>query len=118
MTEPARVIRTGRLVKTFGPVRALDGLDLEVSRGEVHGFLGPNGAGKSTTIRVLLGLVKADEGRTELFGGDPWHHPVARPAGLRPWRRLIVARPDRGAMSGHHGHRTRRGRPETTRRAA
>jgi ABC-2 type transport system ATP-binding protein len=51
---------------------ALDGLDLEVSTGEVHGFLGPNGAGKTTTIRVLLGLLKADEGLVDLLGGDPW----------------------------------------------
>ena len=60
------------IVKTFGPVRALDGLDLIVEPGEVHGFLGPNGAGKSTTIRVLLGLLKADSGRATMLGGDPW----------------------------------------------
>ena len=51
------------LVKTFGSSRALDGLDLEVAAGEVHGFLGPNGSGKSTTIRVLLGLLRAGRGR-------------------------------------------------------
>jgi ABC-2 type transport system ATP-binding protein len=60
------------LVKTFGSTRALDGLDLSVRSGEVHGFLGPNGAGKSTTIRVLLGLFRADAGRARLLGGDPW----------------------------------------------
>jgi ABC-2 type transport system ATP-binding protein len=60
------------LVKTFGSTRALDGLDLSVRSGEVHGFLGPNGAGKSTTIRVLLGLLRADAGRARLLGGDPW----------------------------------------------
>ncbi|MEU1980537.1 ABC transporter ATP-binding protein [Nocardia sp. NPDC019395] len=60
------------LVKTFGRTRALDGLDLRVSPGEVHGFLGPNGAGKSTTIRVLLGLLRADGGSVRLLGGDPW----------------------------------------------
>src|ERR1700745_1922596 len=60
------------LGKTFGPTRALDGLDLSVAAGEVHGFLGPNGAGKSTTIRVLLGLLKADAGTARLLGGDPW----------------------------------------------
>jgi ABC-2 type transport system ATP-binding protein len=60
------------LVKTFGQVRALDGLDLTVEGGEVHGFLGPNGAGKSTTIRVLLGLLRADAGDVRLLGGDPW----------------------------------------------
>jgi polyether ionophore transport system ATP-binding protein len=55
------------LVKTFGPARALDGLDLEVATGEVHGFLGPNGAGKSTTIRVLLGLYRADAGKARCW---------------------------------------------------
>jgi ABC-2 type transport system ATP-binding protein len=65
-------ISASGLVKTFGRTRALDGLDLTVSAGEVHGFLGPNGAGKSTTIRVLLGLLRADAGTTQLLGGDPW----------------------------------------------
>jgi ABC-2 type transport system ATP-binding protein len=60
------------LVKTFGQTRALDGLDLSVRTGEVHGFLGPNGAGKSTTIRVLLGMMRADAGTVRLLGGDPW----------------------------------------------
>jgi ABC-2 type transport system ATP-binding protein len=61
------------LVKTFGATRALDGLDLSVAEGEVHGFLGPNGAGKSTTIRILLGLYRSDSGTARLLGGDPWH---------------------------------------------
>jgi ABC-2 type transport system ATP-binding protein len=65
-------ISVAGLVKTFGRTRALDGLDLSVRTGEVHGFLGPNGAGKSTTIRVLLGLIKADAGTVRLLGGDPW----------------------------------------------
>jgi ABC-2 type transport system ATP-binding protein len=65
------------LVKTFGPTRALDGLDLAVAPGEVHGFLGPNGAGKSTTIRALLGLLRADAGAARLLGGDPWRDAVA-----------------------------------------
>jgi ABC-2 type transport system ATP-binding protein len=60
------------LVKAFGQTRALDGLDLSVRTGEVHGFLGPNGAGKSTTIRVLLGMMRADAGTARLLGGDPW----------------------------------------------
>jgi ABC-2 type transport system ATP-binding protein len=60
------------LVKTFGRNRALDGLDLTVRTGEVHGFLGPNGAGKTTTIRILLGLMRADAGTARLLGGDPW----------------------------------------------
>ncbi|CAM3870695.1 ABC transporter ATP-binding protein [Kibdelosporangium persicum] len=65
-------ISVSGLVKNFGRTRALDGLDLTVSEGEVHGFLGPNGAGKSTTIRVLLGLLRADAGTARLLGGDPW----------------------------------------------
>jgi ABC-2 type transport system ATP-binding protein len=60
------------LVKTFGAVRALDGLDMAVRTGEVHGFLGPNGAGKTTTLRILLGLLRADSGTVSLLGGDPW----------------------------------------------
>ncbi|WP_265445513.1 ABC transporter ATP-binding protein [Flexivirga meconopsidis] len=60
------------LVKRFGRTTALDGLDLQVSTGEVHGFLGPNGAGKSTTIRTLLGVSRADGGTATLLGGDPW----------------------------------------------
>ena len=60
------------LEKSFGRTRALDGLDLEVVTGEVHGFLGPNGAGKSTTLRILLGLLRADAGTARLLGGDPW----------------------------------------------
>jgi polyether ionophore transport system ATP-binding protein len=66
------VIDITGLVKRFGTTTALDGLDLRVARGEVHGFLGPNGAGKSTTIRVLLGLLRANAGTVELFGKDPW----------------------------------------------
>ncbi|MFI9812147.1 ABC transporter ATP-binding protein [Saccharothrix variisporea] len=70
-------ISVSGLVKTFGPTRALDGLDLTVREGEVHGFLGPNGAGKSTTIRVLLGLLRADAGTATLLGGDPWRDAAA-----------------------------------------
>jgi ABC-2 type transport system ATP-binding protein len=65
-------ISVSGLHKSFGRTRALNGLDLTVSTGEVHGFLGPNGAGKSTTIRVLLGLLRADAGTARLLGGDPW----------------------------------------------
>ncbi len=69
-------IHISGLVKTFGATRALDGLDLEVRVGEVHGFLGPNGSGKTTTIRVLLGLLRADAGEVELLGADPWRDAV------------------------------------------
>ena len=87
------VISIGNLVKTFGATRALDGLDLRVEHGEVHGFLGPNGAGKSTTIRVLLGLLRADSGDVQVLGGDPWRDAVAPapPAGVRAGRRQPVA---------------------------
>jgi ABC-2 type transport system ATP-binding protein len=74
VTAPIEI--TG-LSKRFGATLALDGLDLTVAPGEVHGFLGPNGAGKSTTIRVLLGLLRSDGGEARLLGGDPWHDAAA-----------------------------------------
>jgi ABC-2 type transport system ATP-binding protein len=66
------VIEVHGLEKSFGSTVALNGLDLSVASGEVHGFLGPNGAGKSTTIRILLGLIRADGGTARVLGGDPW----------------------------------------------
>lgn len=74
-TTDTAILSTG-LVKTFGRTRALDGIDLSVATGEVHGFLGPNGAGKSTAIRVFLGLLRADAGEVTLLGGDPWRDAV------------------------------------------
>ena len=74
MTTPLIDVRD--LVKTFGQTRALDGLDLQVAPGEVHGFLGPNGAGKSTTIRVLLGSLRATAGSATVLGRDPWRDAV------------------------------------------
>ncbi|WP_155354537.1 ABC transporter ATP-binding protein [Acrocarpospora macrocephala] len=65
------------LTKRFGHVPALDGLDLDVRTGEVHGFLGPNGAGKTTALRVLLGLLRGDSGHAEILGSDPWRDAVA-----------------------------------------
>ncbi len=76
MTGPI-AIEIHDVVKSFGSIRALDRLNLTVSTGEVHGFLGPNGAGKSTTIRVLLGLLRADSGTATLLGGDPWRDAVS-----------------------------------------
>jgi ABC-2 type transport system ATP-binding protein len=83
------------LHKSFGRTHALDGLDLVVEKGEVHGFLGPNGAGKSTTIRVLLGLLHADAGAVRLLGGDPWRDAVELhrrlayvPGDVTLWRNL------------------------------
>ncbi|MFF7440766.1 ATP-binding cassette domain-containing protein [Streptomyces sp. NPDC008122] len=83
------------LHKSFGRTHALDGLDLTVETGEVHGFLGPNGAGKSTTIRVLLGLLRPDAGAAQLLGRDPWrdavelHRRIAYvPGDVTLWRNL------------------------------
>ncbi|MFD9333736.1 ATP-binding cassette domain-containing protein [Streptomyces sp. NPDC060028] len=90
-----KAISVAALHKAFGRTRALDGLDLQVATGEVHGFLGPNGAGKSTAIRVLLGLLRADSGTAELLGGDPWadavelHRRIAYvPGDVTLWRNL------------------------------
>ena len=71
------VIEVKGLTKDFGSTRALDGLDLTVEPGQVHGFLGPNGSGKSTTIRVLLGLIRATGGTARLFGEDPGKNAVS-----------------------------------------
>ena len=75
--EVSTALAATGLRKVFGRTVALDGLDLEVTAGEVHGFLGPNGSGKSTTIRVLLGLLRADGGEVRLLGGDPWRQAAA-----------------------------------------
>ncbi|MFF6942497.1 ABC transporter ATP-binding protein [Streptomyces lavendulae] len=90
-----KAISVAGLHKGFGRTHALDGLDLDVTAGEVHGFLGPNGAGKSTTIRVLLGLLRADAGTVSLLGGDPWADAVALhrriayvPGDVTLWRNL------------------------------
>ncbi|MFD3453806.1 ATP-binding cassette domain-containing protein [Streptomyces sp. NPDC058691] len=90
-----KAISVAGLHKSFGRTHALDGLDLAVEAGEVHGFLGPNGAGKSTTIRVLLGLLRADSGAAQLLGGDPWRDAVRLhrrlayvPGDVTLWRNL------------------------------
>ncbi|OLT45537.1 ABC transporter ATP-binding protein [Cellulosimicrobium sp. CUA-896] len=77
MSAADAVIDVHGLTKSYGRFPALTGLDLVVERGQVHGFLGPNGAGKSTTIRVLLGLLRADGGTVRLLGEDPWSDVVA-----------------------------------------
>ncbi|MGW0853835.1 ATP-binding cassette domain-containing protein [Streptomyces sp. NPDC002690] len=88
-------ISVSALHKSFGRTPALDGLELSVEQGEVHGFLGPNGAGKSTAIRVLLGLLRADSGTARLFDQDPWQDAVALhrrlayvPGDVTLWRNL------------------------------
>ncbi|MFE0640052.1 ATP-binding cassette domain-containing protein [Streptomyces sp. NPDC058877] len=90
-----KAINVAGLHKSFGRTRALDGLDLTVGTGEVHGFLGPNGSGKSTTIRVLLGLLRPDSGSARLLDRDPWqdavelHRRIAYvPGDVTLWRNL------------------------------
>ncbi|WEK53552.1 MAG: ABC transporter ATP-binding protein [Candidatus Cohnella colombiensis] len=70
------VLRTNQLTKKFGNFTALDGVNMEVGKGEIYGFIGPNGAGKSTTIRVLLGILKATSGEVKIFGQDAWTNAV------------------------------------------
>ncbi|MGM0888849.1 MAG: ATP-binding cassette domain-containing protein [Bacillota bacterium] len=70
------VLKTTNLSKKFGKFTALNGVNIEVNKGEVFGFIGPNGAGKSTTIRVLLGILKATDGEAKIFGKDAWKDAV------------------------------------------
>lgn len=93
MTDSA--LTMSGITKSFGKVHALDGVDLTVAPGEVYGFIGPNGAGKSTTIRVLLGILKADAGKATIFGKDVWkdavdiHHRVSYvPGDVNLWPNL------------------------------
>ncbi|MFH8616737.1 ATP-binding cassette domain-containing protein [Streptomyces sp. NPDC017979] len=112
-----KAITVSGLHKSFGRTHALDGLDLAVEAGEVHGFLGPNGSGKSTTIRVLLGLLRADAGAAQLLGKDPWrdavdlHRNIAYvPGDVTLWRNLSG-----GEVIDLYGRL--RGRLDTARRA-
>ncbi|MBG9978124.1 ABC transporter ATP-binding protein [Ruoffia tabacinasalis] len=72
----SKVIEVQNLTKNFGKFTALDKVNLNVNKGEIHGFIGPNGAGKSTTIRVLLGMLKADSGQVKVFDQDAWKQSV------------------------------------------
>lgn len=117
------VIHTRGLRKRYGRVHALDGLDLDVAPGEVHGFLGPNGAGKSTTIRILLGLARAGSGIVRVFDANPWrdaatlHRRIAAvPGDVSLWPNLTggeaidyLARL-RGAHTRHPEYRAERAR--------
>ena len=116
----AAAISVSGLVKRFGATRALDGLDLTVRSGEVHGFLGPNGAGKTTTVRVLLGLLRKDGGEATVLGGDPWRDAVALhrrlayvPGEVNLWPNLTG-----GEVIDLLGTLARRPRPKTARRPA
>jgi ABC-2 type transport system ATP-binding protein len=111
-----KAISVTGLHKSFGRTHALDGLDLEVEAGEVHGFLGPNGSGKSTTIRVLLGLLRADSGAAQMLGMDPWadavelHRRVAYvPGDVTLWRNLSGGEVIDLYGRLHNGGRARRG---------
>ncbi|MET9406622.1 ABC transporter ATP-binding protein [Streptomyces sp. NPDC002935] len=111
-----KAISVAGLHKSFGKTHALDGLDLEVEAGEVHGFLGPNGSGKSTTIRVLLGLLRADSGAARMLGMDPWsdavelHRRVAYvPGDVTLWRNLSGGEVIDLYGRLHNGGRARRG---------
>lgn len=117
------VIHTRGLRKRYGRTRALDGLDLSVEAGRIHGFLGPNGAGKTTTIRILLGLARKTSGEATVFGRDPWRDAVALhrrlayvPGDVSVWPNLsggeaidLLARL-RGARTGHAAYRAERER--------
>jgi len=76
------VIRLEGLAKTFGSFKAVDGVDLDVAPGEIHGFLGPNGAGKTTTIRMIAGLLKPTAGRVTIDGHDLAREPEAAKSAL------------------------------------
>lgn len=115
------VIQTVDLHKHFGRVHALDGLNLEVEQGEVHGFLGPNGAGKSTTLRILLGLARATSGAATVLGKDPWadavelhRHIASIPGDVSIWPNLsggeaidLISRL-RGGTADHARYRARK----------
>ncbi|MER5401211.1 ABC transporter ATP-binding protein [Streptomyces sp. NPDC002599] len=114
-----KAISVTGLHKSFGRTHALDGLDLEVEAGEVHGFLGPNGSGKSTTIRVLLGLLRADSGTARMLDMDPWadavelHRRVAYvPGDVTLWRNLSGGEVIDLYGRLHDGGRARRGGAE------
>ncbi|WP_328475703.1 ABC transporter ATP-binding protein [Streptomyces sp. NBC_00377] len=117
-----KVISVSGLQKRFGRTHALNGLDLEVEAGEVHGFLGPNGSGKSTTIRVLLGLLRADSGAARMLGMDPWadavelHGRIAYvPGDVTLWRNLTGGEVIDLYGRLHAAGRTRGGRAERRR---
>lgn len=80
------VVRASGLRKFYGEIKAVDGLDLEVRKGEVYSLLGPNGAGKTTTIEMLEGLRKQDGGEIEILGLDPWKdaHSMRKRVGIIP----------------------------------
>jgi ABC-2 type transport system ATP-binding protein len=99
------VIAVESLVKTFGSFRAVDGVSLEVAKGEIHGFLGPNGAGKTTTIRMIAGLLKPSSGRVTIAGKDLAHEPEAakRELGFIPDRPFLYEKLTAAEFLRFHG---------------
>ena len=99
------MIAVESLVKTFGSFRAVDGVSLEVAKGEIHGFLGPNGAGKTTTIRMIAGLLKPSSGRVTIAGKDLAHEPEAakRELGFIPDRPFIYEKLTAAEFLRFHG---------------
>jgi ABC-2 type transport system ATP-binding protein len=87
-TDIPHIIKTKNLRKTFGEVKAVDGLDLEVMEGEIFGLVGPDGAGKTTTMRLLTGILKPTGGEAQVAGFDVFRHPeaVKRSIGYMPQR--------------------------------
>jgi ABC-2 type transport system ATP-binding protein len=79
--DPRRAIRARGIAKCFGEVVALDGIDLDVAQGQIHGLVGPNGAGKTTLLGLMLGLAVADRGRLEILG-TPIRRALDAPAGV------------------------------------
>jgi ABC-2 type transport system ATP-binding protein len=99
------VIAVESLVKTFGSFRAVDGVSLEVAKGEIHGFLGPNGAGKTTTIRMIAGLLKPSSGRVTIAGKDLAREPEAakRELGFIPDRPFLYEKLTAAEFLRFHG---------------
>ena len=99
------MIAVESLVKTFGSFRAVDGVSLEVAKGEIHGFLGPNGAGKTTTIRMIAGLLKPSSGRVTIAGKDLAHEPEAakRELGFIPDRPFLYEKLTAAEFLRFHG---------------
>src|SRR4051812_27251816 len=103
--ETTAAVRGREITKCFGDVVALDRVDLDVARGQVHGLVGPNGAGKTTLLGLLLGLAVADEGRLEILG-TPVGRALAAPDGIAgfvdgpiPVRVSAVHRPPQADMA-------------------
>ncbi|NOY44723.1 MAG: ABC transporter ATP-binding protein [Deltaproteobacteria bacterium] len=115
--EPPLAVEARGLVKRFGRVRALDGLDLRLRTGEIYGFLGPNGAGKTTTIRILTGLLRPDRGEARVGGADVVRNPVAAKAQIGVVSQQLNLDPDLTVAESLELHGILHGMPRAERRA-